>query len=153
MGLEKRGSAVAAYADTLDQVIPAEHNQDLVIGTWKVRAFNRLTPQLRSAAGESSLGDLSNVFFIGRDAWSVRVVAVQEAGSDPEASLAALQGLGSGWAFLLTDVVLGDLGHAERLVFVFVATPSLRAPMPARRGSGGGWRLNRRAGASVAMTP
>jgi hypothetical protein len=47
------------------------------------------------------------------------VVAVQEVGTSAEAFLAALQALGSGWAFLLTDVTLGNAGNQERLAFVF----------------------------------
>ena len=55
---------VAAYVDALDQVIPGKQNQNLLIGTWNVRAFNRLTPKWRSVAGESPLRDLSNVLCI-----------------------------------------------------------------------------------------
>jgi hypothetical protein len=110
---------VAAYVDPLDHVIPAKQNQNLLIGTWNVRAFNRLTPKWRSVSGESPLRDLSNVLCIGETLRRFDVVAVQEVGPDPEALMAALEALGSGWAFLLTDVVLGDLGHSERLAFVF----------------------------------
>jgi hypothetical protein len=110
---------VAAYVAALDQVVPEKQNQNLLIGTWNVRAFNRLTPKWRSVAGESPLRDLSNVLCITETFRRFDVAAVQEVGTDPEAFLAALQALGSGWAFLLTDVVLGDLGHAERLAFVF----------------------------------
>jgi hypothetical protein len=35
---------VTAFVAALDQVIPAKQNQNLLIGTWNVRAFNRLTP-------------------------------------------------------------------------------------------------------------
>ena len=110
---------VTAFVAALDQVIPAKQNQNLLIGTWNVRAFNRLTPKWRSVAGESPLRDLSNVLCIAETLRRFDVVAIQEVGPDAEAFLATLHALGSGWAFLLTDVVLGDLGHSERLAFVF----------------------------------
>jgi hypothetical protein len=134
---------VAAYVAALDQVIPAKQNQNLLIGTWNIRAFNRLTPKWRSVAGESPLRDLSNVLCIAETLPRFDVVAVQEVGTDPEAFLATVETLGSGWAFLLTDVVLGDLGHGERLAFVFDQR-RLRPSglgVRARRGAGGSWRV------------
>ena len=110
---------VAAYVDALDQVIPAKQNQNLLIGTWNVRALNRLTPEWRSATGASPVRDLSNVLCIAETLRRFDVVAVQEVGVDGEAFLAALEALGSGWAFLLTDVTVGHAGNHERLAFVF----------------------------------
>ena|SRR5215211_7361770 len=93
MGLENVAAPVAAYVDTLDPVIPAEQNQDLSDRDLERPGLQSSDAQV--AAGEPPLGDLSNVLFIGRDAWSVRVVAVQEVGTDPEACLAALQASGA----------------------------------------------------------
>ena len=47
------------------------------------------------------------------------VVAVQEVGSTAEAIKATMSHLGGDWAFLVTDVTLGDAGNHERLAFVF----------------------------------
>jgi hypothetical protein len=105
--------------NALDAVIPSKQNQNLLIGTWNIRAFNRLTPKWRSVDGDSPLRDLSNVLCIAETLRRFDVVAVQEVGSAPEAFLAALKALGSGWGYLLTDVVLGDLGHGERLAFIY----------------------------------
>ena len=110
---------VDAYIHALDRVIPAKQDQNLLIGTWNVRALNRLTPEWRSGAGVSPLRDLSNVLCIAETLRRFDVVAVQEVGTDGEALLATLEALGSGWAFLLTDVTLGRAGNHERLAFVF----------------------------------
>jgi len=49
---------------------------------------------------------------------------------------------------------LGDLGHAERLAFVFVSPAfGRRGSLPARRGSGGSWRLTDVLGRQFARTP
>ena len=41
-------------------------------------------------------------------------------GSIAEGLLATMAYLGGDWAFLVTDVTLGDAGNHERLAFVFV---------------------------------
>lgn len=111
---------IAALSSALDRVIPAKRlGQNLLIGTWNVRAFNRLTPKWRSAAGDSPIRDLSNVLSIAEILRRFDVVAVQEVGSSPQAFLAAMQVLGQDWAFLVTDVTLGDEGNHERLAFAF----------------------------------
>lgn len=110
---------VSAYAAALDAVIPAKQSQNLLVGTWNVRAFNRVTPNWRSAPDDSPVRDLSNVLCIAETLRRFDVVAVQEVGTSGEAFLAAVRALGSGWAFLLTDVTLGNAGNQERLAFVF----------------------------------
>ena len=82
---------VAAYADALDQVIPAKQNQNLLVGTWNVRALNRLTPEWRSPTGASPVRDLSNVLCIAETLRRFDVVAVQEVGTDGEAFIATLE--------------------------------------------------------------
>ena len=110
---------VDAYKDALGDVVPAKRSDNLLIGTWNVRAFNRLTSEWRSQAGDSPVRDLSNVLCIAETLRRFDVVAVQEVGSTAEGLLAALAALGSDWAFLVTDVTLGDAGNHERLAFVF----------------------------------
>lgn len=68
----------------------------MLIGTWNVRAFDRLTP-----SGGRFRATLPSV-----------------TSATAQALLTMLQVLGEGWAFLVTDVTRGRLGNAERLAFV-----------------------------------
>jgi hypothetical protein len=110
---------VDAYKAALAAVVPPKRGDNLLIGTWNVRAFNRLTSEWRSTTGDSPVRDLSNVLSIVETLRRFDVVAVQEVGSTAEGLLAALTALGEGWAFLVTDVTLGEAGNHERLAFVF----------------------------------
>lgn len=84
-----------------------------------MQAFNEVTPKWRSAAGDSPIRDLSNVLCIAEIVRRFDGVAVQEVGSSAQAFLAMIKALGEGWAFLVTDVTLGDERNHERLAFVF----------------------------------
>jgi len=111
---------LAALSTALDQVIPPKQpGQNLLLGTWNIRAFDRLTPKWRSVTGDSPIRDLSNLLCIAEVVRRFDVVAVQELRRSAQALLAMLQVLGEGWAFLVTDVTRGRLGNYERLAFVF----------------------------------
>ncbi len=107
-------------AAALDQVIPAKQpGHNLLLGTWNLRAFDRLTPKWHSAAGDSPIRDLSNLLCITEVIRRFDIVAVQEVRSSAQALLAMLQVLGGSWAFLVTDATAGSEGNHERLAFVF----------------------------------
>jgi len=111
---------LAVLSTALDQVIPPKQpGQNLLIGTWNVRAFDRLTPKWRSVTGDSPIRDLSNLLCIAEVVRRFDVIAVQEVRRTAQAFLAMLEVLGEGWAFLVTDVTRGRLGNSERLAFVF----------------------------------
>jgi endonuclease/exonuclease/phosphatase family metal-dependent hydrolase len=111
---------LAALSGALDRIIPAKQpGQNLLIGTWNVRAFDRLTPKWRSVSGDSPIRDLSNLLCIAEVVRRFDVIAVQEIRRSAQAFLAMLQVLGEGWAFLVTDVTRGRQGNNERLAFVF----------------------------------
>jgi endonuclease/exonuclease/phosphatase family metal-dependent hydrolase len=104
----------------LDRVVPAKRpGANLLIGTWNVRGFDRLTPKWRSMAGDSPIRDLSNLLCIAEVVRRFDVIAVQEVRRSAQAFLAMLAVLGQGWAFLVTDVTRGRQGNNERLAFVF----------------------------------
>ena len=109
-----------ALSNALDEVIPTKQpERNLLVGTWNVRAFDRLTPKWRSRSGDSPIRDLSNVLCIAEIVRRFDVVAVQEVRKSAQAFLAMMQALGEDWAFLVTDVTRGSLGNSERLAFVF----------------------------------
>jgi endonuclease/exonuclease/phosphatase family metal-dependent hydrolase len=101
-------------------VIPAKQpGHNLLLGTWNLRAFDRLTPKWHSAAGDSPIRDLSNLLCIAEVIRRFDIIAIQEVRSSAQALLAMLQVLGDDWAFLVTDVTGGTQGNHERLAFVF----------------------------------
>jgi endonuclease/exonuclease/phosphatase family metal-dependent hydrolase len=104
----------------LDRVIPAKQpGENLLIGTWNVRGFDRLTSKWRSVTDDSPIPDLSNLLCIAEVVRRFDVIAVQEVRRSAQAFLAMLEVLGEGWAFLVTDVTRGRQGNNERLAFVF----------------------------------
>ena len=113
---------VAAVAQAVARVVPAKSATNLLIGTWNVRAFDRVSPVWRSAAGASPIRDLSNVLVIAEIVRRFDVVAVQEVRRSAQAFLAMMTVLGPGWAYLVTDVAGGRAGNSERLAFVFDTT-------------------------------
>jgi endonuclease/exonuclease/phosphatase family metal-dependent hydrolase len=107
-------------AAKLDQVIPAkELGRNLLVGTWNLRDFDRVTSKWRSVTGDSPIRDLSNVACIAEIVRRFDVVAVQEVRKSAQALTLMMQALGEGWAFLVTDVTRGPEGNQERLAFVF----------------------------------
>lgn len=103
----------------LDQAIPAKGPDNLVIGTWNVRAFDRVAPAWRTGKGASPIRDLSNVACLAEVVRRLDVIAIQEVRASAQAFLAMMAALGPGWAFLATDVTQGSAGNNERLTFVF----------------------------------
>jgi endonuclease/exonuclease/phosphatase family metal-dependent hydrolase len=106
-------------SEALDQVVPGKEADNLLIGTWNVRGFDRMTPKWRSVSGDSPIRDLSDVLSIAEIVRRFDVVAIQEVRRTGQAFLAMMQVLGEGWAFLVTDVTRGSAGNTERLAFVF----------------------------------
>jgi endonuclease/exonuclease/phosphatase family metal-dependent hydrolase len=111
---------LASLSAALDRVIPPKQpGRNLLIGTWNVRAFDRMTPKWHSVTGDSPIRDLSNILCIAEVMRRFDVIAVQEVRSSARALLAMMQTLGDGWGFLVTDVTRGPQGNNERLAFVF----------------------------------
>lgn len=106
----------------LDAAVPAKTADNLLIGTWNVRAFERMSAVWRSGPGASPIRDLSNVACIAEIARRFDVVAVQEVRKSAQAFLAMMQVLGPGWGYLVTDVTQGNAGNNERLAFAFDTT-------------------------------
>jgi hypothetical protein len=69
---------IRAVNAALDQVVPARTANNVLVGTWNVRAFDRIWPRWRSTRGASSLRDRSNVLTIAEIVRRFDVVAVQE---------------------------------------------------------------------------
>jgi hypothetical protein len=97
-------------------VVPAKQpNQNLVVGTWNVRDFDKVTEKWRSVPGDSPIRDVSNVACIAEVVRRFDVAAIQEVRQSAQAFLLMMQALGKDWAFLVTDVTRGKAGSNERL--------------------------------------
>lgn len=106
--------------NVLDETLPARTlDQNLLIGTWNVRAFGGLTEAWISTDGDSPRRDLHSIRVIAEIIRRFDVIALQEIRGDLKALRHTLKVLGSDWGLLLTDVTRGDLGNNERLGFLF----------------------------------
>src|SRR5215211_209023 len=112
-------SELARLSVSLDHVVPARSADNLLIGTWNVRAFDRVNVSWRSVQGDEPIRDRSNVRVITEIVRRFDVIAIQEVRRGAAAFLAMVEALGDDWAFMVTDVTEGDAGNNERLAFVF----------------------------------
>ena len=85
---------VAAVGQAVGRVVPAKSPTKLLIGTWNVRAFDRVSPVWRSTPGTSPIRDLSNVLAIAEIVRRFDVVAIQEVRRSAQAFLAMMTVLG-----------------------------------------------------------
>ena len=101
---------IAALSAALDHVVPRKSPDNVLIGTWNVRAFDRVSAQWRSTKNDQPIRDRSNVACIAEIVRRFDVVAIQEVRRSAAAFLLMLQLLGDGWAFMLTDVTAAPPG-------------------------------------------
>ena len=111
---------IAALRTYLEQSLPAKASGgNLLIGTWNLRAFASLSRVWTAGPKDTPKRDLRGLLAIAEIVRRFDVVAVQEVKGDLRALRDLMRCLGDDWAFLMTDVTLGDAGNDERLAFVF----------------------------------
>jgi endonuclease/exonuclease/phosphatase family metal-dependent hydrolase len=104
----------------LDVEIPAKRLDDnLLIGTWNLRAFGDLTEKWVSEKGDSPRRCLADVRAIASIIACFDVCAVQESRGNLKALRTLMKVLGDDWGFILTDVTQGSAGNNERLAFIY----------------------------------
>lgn len=109
-----------ALREALDQQLPPRViDQNLLIGTWNIRAFGGYTDAWKAGEDDSPKRDLQSLLAISEILRRFDVVAVQEVRGDVSALRATLDLLGPNWDHVLTDVTRGDRGNGERLAFIF----------------------------------
>jgi endonuclease/exonuclease/phosphatase family metal-dependent hydrolase len=108
-----------ALHSALDLSIPAKNDGDLLIATWNLRTFSSLTRQWTAQASDSPKRDLRGLLAIAEIVSRFDVIALQEVTGDLRALRDLLLFLGERWAFLMTDVTLGQAGNHERMAFLF----------------------------------
>jgi len=107
-----------AISAKLDAVIPAKSPDNLLVGTWNIRDFDRVTAKWHSETGDSPVRDLSNIVSIAEIVRRFDIAAIQETRRSAEAFLLVMKALGDDWSFVVTDVS----GNRERLAFVYDRT-------------------------------
>jgi endonuclease/exonuclease/phosphatase family metal-dependent hydrolase len=100
--------------------VPAKkRSENLLIGTWNLRAFGDLNDVWRAPRHAKPPRDLEALACITEIVSRFDVVAIQEVKGNIKALRHMLKRLGDSWAFILTDVVKSAAGNYERLAFVF----------------------------------
>jgi endonuclease/exonuclease/phosphatase family metal-dependent hydrolase len=113
---------LAALRDGLDSGdgIPAKRlDENLVIGTWNLRAFGGMTEKWQSGPDDTPKRNLADVRAIADIVARFDVVAIQESRGDLKALRHMLKVLGPEWGLILTDTNPPPQGNDERLAFVF----------------------------------
>ncbi len=104
----------------LDEEIPRKRMDDnLLIGTWNVRALSDLNMKWSFEQGDKPKRNLADVRAIADIISRFDVCAVQESRGNLKALRTVMQVLGQDWGFILTDVTEGSVGNGERLAFVY----------------------------------
>lgn len=113
--ITQRDALRSAVADVIAP--PTQNN--VIIGTWNLRAFGNLTPSWRAANDDSPKRDWRAVTLIAEVIRRCDVVALQEVKRQTAALRFLLDVLGPSWRCIVSDVTEGDPGNDERLAFVY----------------------------------
>ncbi len=99
--------------------ISKKTDSNILIATWNIRAFGRLTSKWEATSKDSPKRDLHSLLCIIEIIKRFDVIAVQEVKSDIKCLRDTIRMLGNDWSFIMTDVTKGDPGNGERLAFIF----------------------------------
>jgi endonuclease/exonuclease/phosphatase family metal-dependent hydrolase len=118
---------MAALKSRLDETIPPKRDaiRNLLIATWNIKDFGSLYDKndAWTATGNAKpKRDRRALWAIIEILSRFDVIAVQEVTGDLKALRTLIKTLGENWGFVMTDVVKGDDGGAERLAFVYDRT-------------------------------
>lgn len=109
----------AALRRGLRAVPPKRRGANLLIGTWNIRSFGRITPRWSTTTGDSPLRNLADLYCIAEVVARFDVVALVEVKRNLDALRLLTRVLGPSWAFIVSDVTGGSAGNSERLAYVF----------------------------------
>ncbi|GAA1780145.1 hypothetical protein GCM10009795_027950 [Nocardioides hankookensis] len=119
----KKPAAVRAEVKRLrtaaSKVVPRRTPDNLLVGSWNIRALAGLTDSWDAPDTASPKRDRRAAALIAAVISRFDVVAVQEVRRDTSGLRAVLAELGSDWEFICSDVTEGDGGNGERLTFLF----------------------------------
>lgn len=110
---------VARIREALTDQIPAKSGDNLLIGTWNLRAFGDLTAKWQSTQDDSPRRDWHALACIAAVLERFDVTAVQETRRNTTALFALLNRLGPRYRVIASDVTEGGPGNGERLAYVY----------------------------------
>jgi endonuclease/exonuclease/phosphatase family metal-dependent hydrolase len=112
---------LAALRASLDAsgIPPKMVDRNVLVATWNLRAFGRVTPKWMAEEADSPKRGLGNILCIAEVISRFDVVAIQEVKRDLSGLRYLMQALGPDWGFILTDLTRGSEGNQERIAFVF----------------------------------
>jgi len=102
-----------------DHNIPKKTEDNILIATWNIRVFGRLTQKWTAGSKDSPKRDLHSLLCIIEIIKSFDIIAVQEVKDNIKCLRETVRMLGEEWSFTMTDVTKGERGNGERLAFVF----------------------------------
>lgn len=113
-----------ALRSALDVSIPTKRlvTRNIIIGTWNIREFGRLTTKWASTGQTSPKRNWRGLHVIAEIVSRFDVVAIQEITGDLAALRTLIKTLGPNWGFLITDINQGDPGGGERMGFIYDQT-------------------------------
>ncbi|MDH6235261.1 endonuclease/exonuclease/phosphatase family protein [Cryobacterium sp. CG_9.6] len=106
----------------VDAVIPAKRADNLLVGSWNLRAFSGLSPTWAATSATKPQRDWRAVASIAQILAHFDVVAVQEVRRNVSALRFLMTMLGAHWRVLTSDVTEGNKGNGERLTFLYDTT-------------------------------
>ncbi len=110
---------VGRLSDAVHALVPPRADDNLLIGTWNLRAFAGVTPTWVARPTDSPKRDWHAIACIRAVIECFDVVAVQETRRRTGALRALLEQLGPDWHVISSDVTEGDAGNGERLVYLY----------------------------------
>ncbi|KRA56723.1 endonuclease [Caulobacter sp. Root655] len=110
---------LAALSPVLDAIPRKVDGDNLLIGTWNIRAFGDLTKAWASQPGDTPRRDFHACVLIAEVLSRFDIVAVQEVKANLRALRHTLKKLGPDYGFVMTDVTQGAPGNGERLAYIF----------------------------------
>lgn len=112
---------LATLRDALDAspIPPKALDRNVLIATWNIRSFGRVTQKWTTDPSDSPKRSLGHVRAIADIISRFDVVALQEVKRDLEGLRLLMQALGPDWGWILTDLTRGSAGNQERMAFVF----------------------------------
>ncbi len=110
---------VAAMTTAVGAELPDKRADNLLVGTWNIRAFARLTDKWQVEEDDSPRRDWHALACIASVVDRFDVTAVQETRRNTTALMGLLTLLGPHYRTLLSDVTEGKPGNQERLVYVY----------------------------------
>lgn len=103
----------------LKATIPEKTDDNLLIGSWNIRALGGLADRWDSTASDSPRRDWHALACIAAVIDRFDVTAVQETRRDTTALFALLSMLGPRYRVIASDVTEGTAGNGERLAYVY----------------------------------